>query len=46
MTLGPYDVDSIMNYCDPKFWTKPQLSAGDIAGVDKWYGSSDASDAG
>ncbi len=42
LTLGAYDLDSIMNYCDPTYWSSPALSSGDVAGVQRWYGSGPA----
>lgn len=38
LLLGPYDPDSIMNYCDPTYWVSPALSGGDVRGVQQWYG--------
>lgn len=38
LLLGPYDVDSIMNYCDPTYWVSPALSSGDVQGVQRTYG--------
>jgi hypothetical protein len=38
MMLSPYDVYSMMNYCNPDMWTNPHLSEKDIAGVRAWYG--------
>jgi hypothetical protein len=39
LVLGAYDPQSIMNYCLPTLYTDPKLSAGDIAGVQRWYGA-------
>jgi hypothetical protein len=38
MTLGPWDPDSVMNYCNPRWNNDGQLSPGDIAGVQQIYG--------
>ena len=37
--VGPYDPSSVMNYCNSN-WINGVLSAGDIAGVRQYYGSS------
>lgn len=42
LTLGAYDVDSIMNYCNPTYSVSPALSAGDVAGVQRLYGQGPA----
>jgi Astacin (Peptidase family M12A) len=36
--IANYDPDSVMNYCNPN-WTNGRLSAADIAGVRKYYGT-------
>lgn len=36
--MTPYDVDSVMNYCNPKNDNDGNLSAHDIAGLQFWYG--------
>lgn len=35
--IGPYDKDSVMNYCNPQ-WVNGQLSDGDIQGIQEIYG--------
>lgn len=35
--VGPWDPDSVMNYCAPKWNNDGKLSNGDIAGVRKFY---------
>jgi hypothetical protein len=37
--LGAYDAMSIMNYCNPEFFTRPHLSDGDVEGVRRVYGA-------
>lgn len=37
--IGPWDLDSVMNYCNPNWNGNGQLSAGDLAGVRAVYGS-------
>jgi len=37
---GPYDPDSIMNYCNPKWNNNGVLSAGDIKAARQYYGTS------
>ena len=37
--IGPWDLDSVMNYCNPSWNGNGQLSAGDVAGVRAVYGS-------
>lgn len=37
--VGPWDLDSVMNYCNPDFNGDGQLSAGDVAGVQAVYGT-------
>lgn len=37
-TIGPWDVDSIMNYCNSDWNNNGDLSAGDVYGVQKVYG--------
>jgi len=39
--FGPWDLASIMNYCNPQWIGDGNLSAGDIAMVRKYYGGSD-----
>jgi hypothetical protein len=36
--ITPYDLHSVMNYCNPKWLGDGRLSAEDIAGVQRWYG--------
>jgi chitodextrinase len=36
--IGAWDVDSVMNYCDPNVYRKVTLSAGDIAAAGIVYG--------
>ncbi len=36
--LTDYDLDSVMNYCNPKWSGNGQLSTKDIEGLQKWYG--------
>ena len=40
--LGAWDLDSVMNYCNPEWNGAGQLSATDIAGVQKLYGAQPA----
>ena len=37
--LGDWDLDSVMNYCNPEWNNSGQLSAGDILGVQTVYGA-------
>lgn len=37
--VGPWDANSIMNYCAPNWNNNGTLSAGDIKGVRQYYGS-------
>jgi FG-GAP-like repeat len=39
MFLTPYDLSSVMNYCNPNWSGDGKLSASDIEGVRKFYGS-------
>lgn len=39
ITLGNWDLDSIMNYCNPVWNNGGDLSAGDILGARQFYGS-------
>jgi hypothetical protein len=39
IVLGPYDPASIMNYCNPEYFTRPHLSDLDIEGVRRVYGA-------
>ena len=36
--ITPYDLDSVMNYCNPKWSGDGQLSAMDLQGLKSWYG--------
>lgn len=36
--VGEWDIDSIMNYCNPKYSNDGELSTGDIAGIEALYG--------
>lgn len=38
-TIGPWDANSIMNYCAPNWNNNGNLSSGDIQGVRQFYGS-------
>jgi hypothetical protein len=38
INVGPWDLNSIMNYCNPAWNGNGSLSAGDIAGVRRFYG--------
>jgi len=40
--FGPWDLDSVMNYCNPKWSGDGNLSQGDIAMVKYYYGDPDA----
>lgn len=42
LTLGAWDLTSVMNYCNPAWNGNGQLSAGDIAGARAYYGPPDA----
>ena len=37
--ITPYDLHSVMNYCNPKYSGDGQLSDQDIAGLKAWYGA-------
>jgi hypothetical protein len=39
ITLGNWDVNSVMNYCNPVWNNNGNLSAGDVAGARQFYGS-------
>jgi hypothetical protein len=39
MLLGAYDPLSIMNYCNPEYFTRPHLTDFDIEGVRRVYGA-------
>lgn len=36
--ITPYDLDSVMNYCNPRWSGDGKLSALDIKGLQAWYG--------
>lgn len=38
MTVGPWDLNSVMDYCSPSWNNNGQLSAGDKQGVQQFYG--------
>ena len=38
INITPYDLHSVMNYCNPKWGGNGQLSDQDIAGLKSWYG--------
>jgi hypothetical protein len=38
-TIGPFDLSSVMNYCNPTWANGGTLSATDIVGVRQYYGS-------
>jgi hypothetical protein len=40
VTIGPWDLDSVMNYCNPNWSGNGKLSAGDIHAVETVYGAS------
>jgi hypothetical protein len=42
--IGPWDLDSVMNYCNPEWSGNGQLSETDILGVQTIYGKSPATD--
>ncbi|MFT3712894.1 MAG: hypothetical protein QM817_35025 [Archangium sp.] len=37
--VGPWDLDSVMNYCNPSFNGGGRLSATDVEGVQRYYGA-------
>ncbi len=37
--ITPYDLHSVMNYCNPQWGGDGQLSDNDIAGLKSWYGT-------
>ncbi len=39
ITLGTWDLDSVMNYCNPLWNNHGDLSAGDVLGARQFYGS-------
>ena len=39
VTIGPWDLNSIMNYCNPLINNNGQLSATDVVGLRQFYGS-------
>ncbi len=39
--LGPYDYESVMNYCNPRWNNNGNLSRGDILGIQKVYDIND-----
>ncbi len=45
INITPYDLHSVMNYCNPKWAGNGQLSAEDIAGLQSWYGRPQAATA-
>ncbi len=44
--LTPYDANSVMNYCNPKWNNGGVLSPADVQGVQKLYGANDFEDRG
>lgn len=44
INITPYDLHSVMNYCNPKWSGDGKLSKEDIAGLQAWYGGKSSGD--